>query len=951
MTTASLFDEVFRHESIPEKRRDSSLWHGVGDLQKHGKDGRGIDNVWATFNSGMDRGALMPPTQESPMKKRKTRAPNTDGRRRTRKERRKRVEPEGISTNNMQFALTTTTSTFDLGEYDDSPLALGSDPCSEEGREEGRMAEDDKLGEYMELFQAGSVGFILVGTYLYVVQGWDKRKREPTVRIMTTLEKMEYLQSEQDKWYHFEAKRVGDEETYLEFREEEFRALEERVFVFWFWRVLEVNTPDEGMRWINWFSVGLGQERNAAVNTRVIVSFLGSDSGSGVWACSECSGMKCVHRSAARGLFGRVMGIEDLSDNLETLTLDLDKEEKEDDVVMFADGHGGRLEDVSISYLPIRPPIWAELPDDHPHYPRPSSREEHPSRTPLLAKNHSLCGREECTIASDLKLVKKCTIYDVNKAHTADIELSPCSLCPARKHCFIGPETRDAGLFNYNNSVLFTHDLLDEYTSQFTTSETPFVAFVETTKRWYERSGSRFVKEDLFQSTWFAYVKIQDFSNDMFCKWCGKEPDCLIWDGVTLGFGRKHLTDSLRPPMYTDDRSPQRRGKYAIKPQLLADQQKLRRLIRGWVKRGNKTSEKSTRERTDGENREADALDVLGEFWNIVGQLNGLSCELALLFNNNLSPTTVISPRLRQAYVVFFEQIAAEESALQMISVKSLPLLGDFVQQPTWEMGSKLVDIPALYNVLEVEFQVNGRYPTEMTKVVQWLCERTNAVWIDTCSRDSGLGDDEVMDDSCESKSWMQTGCCYSLPQLRRRPVYKSLRKDGGVDNAQDGERGGKCAKYCSTYGDKRLTGGIMAVWCTHSICYGFHCITKGEGRNDVFSAMYTRWKRAPRCVIYDFACALGPYCMSREPHFFKDMQFMIDKFHAPGHSKCSSACFLANYVTTDPSLVKVNSSAAECGNSGIGRIRKSVSYMRQDRAILYTKVFLSVWNRGQLRK
>ena len=27
-----------------------------------------------------------------------------------------------------------------------------------------------------------------------------------------------------------------------------------------------------------------------------------------------------------------------------------------------------------------------------------------------------------------------------------------------------------------------------------------------------------------------------------------------------------------------------------------------------------------------------------------------------------------------------------------------------------------------------------------------------------------------------------------------------------------------------------RLTGGIMCVWCTHSVCYGFHCIPLGEG-------------------------------------------------------------------------------------------------------------------------
>ena len=142
-----------------------------------------------------------------------------------------------------------------------------------------------------------------------------------------------------------------------------------------------------------------------------------------------------------------------------------------------------------------------------------------------------------------------------------------------------------------------------------------------------------------------------------------------------------------------------------------------------------------------------------------------------------------------------------------------------------------------------------------------------------------------------------------------------------------------------------------MAVWCTHLICYGFHFIPKGEGRNDVFSAIYTRWKVAPKQVIYDFACALGPYVMTHEPHFFKHTKMSIDLFHASNHSGCSSTSFLETYMAVDPDLSKVNSSAAECGNNGIQQIRKSVSYISQEQAIMYTKVFVSVWNRMHIRK
>ena len=139
-----------------------------------------------------------------------------------------------------------------------------------------------------------------------------------------------------------------------------------------------------------------------------------------------------------------------------------------------------------------------------------------------------------------------------------------------------------------------------------------------------------------------------------------------------------------------------------------------------------------------------------------------------------------------------------------------------------------------------------------------------------------------------------------------------------------------------------------MALWCPHLICLSFHKMPNCEGRNDVFSAIFQYWNQAPKVIIYDFACQLGPYCMAREPEFFKDTLFAIDEMHANGHTYCSQACFVSNYMQVRPQLMRVNSSAAECSNSGLNRIRKSVSYMSQTHAILLTYVYLCVWNRKQ---
>lgn len=189
------------------------------------------------------------------------------------------------------------------------------------------------------------------------------------------------------------------------------------------------------------------------------------------------------------------------------------------------------------------------------------------------------------------------------------------------------------------------------------------------------------------------------------------------------------------------------------------------------------------------------------------------------------------------------------------------------------------------------------------------------------------------------------------MPEIRARPSYPGIPHENGLDQGgTDAIEPDVCKKYYSTYSKNRLTGGLMCVWCSHSVCYGFHCIPASEGRNDVFSAIYTRWEKAPRVIIYDFACALQPYCMTREADFFKETLFVIDHFHATEH-KCSEACFLAPYCDNNPELARANSSAAECGNSGLTKIRKSVGYMRQDRAIMYVRVFIAIWNRKQIRK
>jgi hypothetical protein len=117
--------------------------------------------------------------------------------------------------------------------------------------------------------------------------------------------------------------------------------------------------------------------------------------------------------------------------------------------------------------------------------------------------------------------------------------------------------------------------VLDDYTNAYTSSETPFTAWVTAMSRRYIAEGSSvpFMSEGMFRTIWFAYVNLQQFEGDMKCPRCGPTPEVTIWDGVTLGFHEKHLLPTLQPPTKTHESSVNREAKSIQNQQVLTDKQ------------------------------------------------------------------------------------------------------------------------------------------------------------------------------------------------------------------------------------------------------------------------------------------------------------------------------------------------------------------------------------------
>ncbi|KAJ3506795.1 hypothetical protein NLJ89_g6667 [Agrocybe chaxingu] len=660
---------------------------------------------------------------------------------------------------------------------------------------------------------------------------------------------------------------------------------------------------------INLFSIP-ARNQHALLKNRAVVEHCGRDTGEGQWKCSiDRSSSSCAHiRLARHSLQQHLTGLPSARDPNVSSSEDLPEFE------VLTIKEGGRLCD-PVSYKRLPPPVWARIPAD-PVAPPIPILETPPDLITLEIDSQCSCPARTRFKAGEPTEVKQCTLYTLTGASRTSIQLQRCGEC-ARG--FVGPDGSDIGVFNFNNVTLLTLDLLEDYTCAFTTSETPFVSWVAVVGRRYEtrRSAIPFLKEKTFRAAWFAYIQLISLDNDMECTRCGPCPDVTIWDGVTLAFNRKHLLQTLSPPTKVHADSE-------IKPLVkLGDNlqfipsSKLRKDLQDFLSHKidlpprHSPSDSTT---TNGGISEPDSsstvpssatISRLASLPGITASLSEIDPHLGALFDKHFGTEATLNQyKAPQEYCDLFLHISAHEYALQMINGQGLEVLREFVLDPSPMNASKAIRIPALHRVLSFEWKSKKSFNSHTLGTCRWLYIRSYTTLNSLKKYNSPLSPSVPL----VEENWKE---------IRRRPIYPGISKDGGNDQGGQDMRGEGCQKFYSR------------------ICYGFHCIPSAEGRNDVFSAIYTRWKKPPTVIVYDFACALQPYCMAREPDFFSKTLFAIDVFHATGHTRCGRSAFLSTYAETDPDLALVNTSAAECGNSGILRIRKSIDvsklYVRRD--------------------
>ena len=128
---------------------------------------------------------------------------------------------------------------------------------------------------------------------------------------------------------------------------------------------------------------------------------------------------------------------------------------------------------------------------------------------------------------------------------------------------------------------------------------------------------------------------------------------------------------------------------------------------------------------------------------------------------------------------------------------------------------------------------------------------------------------------------------------------------------------------------------------CCHGISQIACPMSYSESPRFLFSLVLEYWEKAPDIIMYDNACHASEFCLNREPTFFKNSRFLIDKFHFINHKACSRTFDSRLY----PETSRLNSQVCEQFNRVLKKIALSAQYSTAEGYFLLISSFIYLHN------
>ncbi|KAF7973760.1 hypothetical protein HWV62_14356 [Athelia sp. TMB] len=293
------------------------------------------------------------------------------------------------------------------------------------------------------------------------------------------------------------------------------------------------------------FSIAASTQLGSTGGKRTLVYLLLD----GTLRCLSCATRSaCIHkqRAAENALAAGIMDAEGF------ITLDASESSAQEDIL---DDEPAAAKQ-AVSFQPIPVPRWCQLPQDALQYVvRPP--EIPPDLIPLANHSRCCCGEQLHQTDGLIISIRPFTVFGLRRAYGTSIEVADCTSCCHRLRQY-GPDCGLFGIFNWNNIFGFTHELLNQYTNVFTTAAIPFSSFLTSTHRLYEEAESPIplcgIKS--FIRAWFAFTELQPLDSGMECIDCGKYPEIIIGDGVSIGYSTAKFARGLAPPTLVTSQSP-----------------------------------------------------------------------------------------------------------------------------------------------------------------------------------------------------------------------------------------------------------------------------------------------------------------------------------------------------------------------------------------------------------
>ncbi|KAL9938312.1 hypothetical protein V8E36_002935 [Tilletia maclaganii] len=425
--------------------------------------------------------------------------------------------------------------------------------------------------------------------------------------------------------------------------------------------------------------------------------------------------------------------------------------------------------------------------------------------------------------------VRSCTVFHSKGAFTKKIEV---------QHSSTGPWTSSSLTSFYTPTPL---------TSQLAASPTPLSAFHTTVTDAYteHRCDIPFVAKSTFIKVYFAFLKLQDASVNFLCSVCGPTPSKIIADGVVLSHSSKLRHELLRPPTAAAGQINARALPGKVLQILPTPRQRdALRDVSHCLAVGDSTRRSlalsSLRQLIDAQApslhpHRSRLLRSVQEFVDEICRAEFLRNLPELQSCISLFTTTIKTLHLDLASALRFvlRELAAEEGVWQLCRPVTVKWLRQLASETTIFPST---NFDRLATSLARQFPSLGHL-ARLLHVIDYGRTSTPTFSLVVAASRSLL---EALADLVVLRHiWFVW-----LP-IRRETVsvyVKFGEKAGSVgfnDTAQLGDTPGPCKKYFADYVSQRQTGGIMALWCRHLICVGFHIIPRCEGRNDVFSAVF----------------------------------------------------------------------------------------------------------------